>query len=102
MDNQVFLVVEATPNLSNQDELNAYSSLAPVLMKKHGGTPVSRYVVESKIGAGEHPKAIAVISFPNKESVDNFLVKDPEYQKLIPLRNEAFSEIHFYVCREQV
>jgi len=102
MENQVFLIVEATPNPHNKEDMQIYGSQAPVLMKKHGGIPVARYTVESIIGSGEKPAAIAVISFPNREAIQNLLVNDPEYQQLIPNRDKAFTSIRFLVCNEQI
>lgn len=102
MENQVFLIVEATPNPDNQAALQSYGSQAPTLMKKHGGIPVARYSVESSIGSEEKPAAIAVISFPNREAIQDLLVNDPGYQLLIPSRNKAFTSIKFFVCNEQI
>lgn len=102
MENQVFLIVEATPNPDNQAELQSYGSQAPTLMKKHGGIPIARYSVEASIGSEEKPAAIAVISFPNREAIQDLLVNDPDYQLLIPSRNKAFKDIKFLVCNEQV
>lgn len=102
MENQVFLMVEATPNPDNKEDLQAYGSQAPLLMKKHGGIPIARYSVESVVGEGDKPSAYAVISFPNREAIQDLLVNDADYQKLIPLRNNAFKSIRFFVCNEQV
>lgn len=102
MENQVFLMVEATPDPENTEALQAYGSQAPLLMKKHGGVPIAHYSVESTIGEGEKPAAYAVISFPNREAIEEFLVNDPDYQKLIPNRDKGFKSIRFFVCNEQI
>ena len=49
METPTFLIVEATPNSENKNELQSYSSQAPAIAKKHGGVPVASYNVESAI-----------------------------------------------------
>jgi len=102
MTTPAFLIVEATPNPENKNELQSYSAQAPTLMKKHGGVPLARYSVESMIDSVEKPAAFAVISFPSKNAIQDLLVNDPDYQKLIPLRDKGFKSIRFFVCNEQI
>ena len=102
METPIFLIVEATPNMENQNELQGYSSQAPAIATKHGGVRIASYTVESAINSEEKPAAIAVFSFPNREAVQDLLINDPDYQQLIPLREKAFKSIRFLVCNEQI
>ncbi len=102
MENPVFLVVEATANTANIEDLQQYQSLAPTILKKYGGVPVASYNVEAAIYTQEKPAAFAVFSFPSREAIQNLLVDDAEYQKLIPIRDKAFKSIKYFVCSEKV
>ena len=101
METPIFLIVEATPNPENMTELQAYASQAPAITKKHGGVPVASYNVESAVYADQQPGVIVVVSFPNREAIDNLLVNDPDYQKLIPLRDKGFKNIRYLICSEK-
>ena len=100
METPTFLIVEATPNPENKSELQSYSSQAPAIAKKHGAVPIASYNVESAIGSEEKPAAIAVFSFPSREAIQDLLINDPDYQRLIPLRDKGFKSIRFLVCNE--
>ena len=102
METPTFLIVEATPNPENKDELQSYSSQAPAILKKYGGAPVASYNVETAMDSGENPAVVAILSFPNREAIQELLVNDPDYQQLIPLRDKGFKSIRFFVCNEQI
>ena len=92
METPTFLIVEATPNPENKDELQSYSSQVPV----------ASYNVETAMDSGGNPAVIAILSFPNREAIQELLVNDPDYQQLIPLRDKGFKSIRFFVCNEQI
>ena len=100
MENKTFLVVEATPNPENMEDLKTYGSQSYPIMEKHGGVRVANYNVESVLDSGEKPAIVGVISFPNREAIQNLLVNDADYQKLIPFRDKGFKSIRFFVCNE--
>ena len=100
MENQTYLVVEATPNPDNAEDLQKYGSQSYGFMAKHGGTPVASYKVESVMDSGEKPAMIGVFSFPNREAIQELLVNDPEYQQIVPFRDKGFKSIRFFVCGE--
>ncbi len=101
MEYPPFLMIEATPNLENREDLQSYLSQAPAITRKHGGIPVATYDVEKAIDSGEIPSVFAVMSFPNRDSVHE-LFNDPEYQKLIPLRDKGFKSIRYFICNEKI
>ena len=101
MENQTFLIVEATPNMDNKEDLMNYTSQAPVITKKHGGIPVAQYNIESVFDSDEKPAVIAILSFPNKEAIQDLLKNDLEYQKLIPSRDKAFKYLRYFIASEK-
>jgi len=101
MENQTFMIVEATPNPENMEDLQSYGPTAYALLEKHGGVRIANYTVESAIEGGDKPGAIAVFSFPNPGAIQDLLFNDPEYQKIVPLRDRGFKSIRFFVCGEQ-
>lgn len=100
MENQVFLVVEATPNPKNMEDLQKYGGQSYAIMEKHGGVRVANYNVESVMDSGEKPAIIGVFSFPSREAIENLLVNDADYQALIPYRDKGFKSIRLFVCNE--
>lgn len=98
MENQTFLVVEATPNPDNAEDLQKYGSQSYAIMAKHGGVPVSNYKVETAMDSGDKPAMIGVFSFPNREAIQDLLVNDPDYQRIVPFRDKAFKSIRLFVC----
>lgn len=101
MENQTFMVVEATPNPEGMEDLQSYGAQAYALLQKHGGVRVAQYGVESATDGGDKPAAYAVFSFPNSDAIQNLLFNDPDYQNIIPLREKAFKSIRYFVCHEQ-
>lgn len=98
MDDQTFLVVEATPNPDNAEDLQKYGSQSYAIMAKHGGVPVANYKVDSVMDSGEKPAMVGVFSFPNREAIHELLVNDPDYQQIVPFRDKGFKSIRLFVC----
>ena len=101
MENQTFMVVEATPDPDNMEDLKNYGPKAYELLEKHGGVRIANYNVESALDGGDKPAAFAVFSFPNPDAIQNLLFNDPDYQKIVPLRDSGFKSIRYFVCGEQ-
>jgi uncharacterized protein (DUF1330 family) len=97
MEAQTFLVVEATPNPDNSEDMQKYGSQSYGIMAKHGGEPAANYKVQSVMDSGEKPAMIGVFSFPSAEAI-NEMVNDPEYLAIVPYRDRAFSSIRLFVC----
>lgn len=97
MDTQTFLVVEATPDPNNAEDMQKYGSQSYGIMAKHGGEPVANYKVQSAMDSDDRPAMIGVFSFPSPEAV-NAMVNDPEYLAIVPFRDRAFSSIRLFVC----
>jgi len=84
------------------DELQSYGGQSQLFLKKHGAVKVSGYNVEASVGSDEKPAMIGIFSFPNREAIQNLLVNDPEYQKIVPLRDKGFKSIKFFIGSESV
>jgi len=100
MDNQTFLIVEATPNPENMEDLQKYGSQSYDILAKHGGVRIAQYNVESVVDGGDKPAFVGVFSFPSQEAIQDLLVNDPDYQKLVPFRDKGFRNIRFFTCNE--
>ena len=92
MNSKTFFIIEATPNPKNPEALQSYLSTAPRITTQYGGVAVAKYTVETVLDGGEKPAMFAVMSFPDRASIDG-LFNDPDYKKLIPLRDLGFSSI---------
>lgn len=99
MKSKTFLIIEATTNPENPEALKEYLSTAPEITKEYGGVLVAKYEVEKSLDEDDKPDMFAVMSFPYRASVDS-LFNDPEYKKLIPLRDLGFSKIRYFICNE--
>ena len=97
----VFLHIEATPNLNEMDALKSYLSQAPYIMKEFGGVHIATYDVERALDGADSPAVFAVISFPSRDAIDNFF-EDSAYQAIVPLRDQGFSHLRFYVTSERI
>jgi uncharacterized protein (DUF1330 family) len=100
MENRTFMVVEATPNPENMEDLQKYGSQSYAILEKHGGVRVANYNVKSVLDSGEKPALIGVFSFPNPEAIQNLLFNDPDYQQLVSFRDKGFKSIRFFVCSD--
>ena len=101
MEDKAILVVEATPNPENMEDLQKYGSKSYSILAKHGGVPVANYKVESTMGSGDSPAMVGVFSFPNKQAIEDLLINDPDYQQIVPFRDKGFKSIQFMICSEQ-
>lgn len=65
-----------------------YAQKAMATITKHGGELVIRGAIEGALaGAADH-HSIAVVKFPNIKTLNKWYAS-PEYQSVVPLRNEA-------------
>lgn len=101
MEYPVFLVVEATPDLNNIQVLQRYLDQSSALSLTYGAVPIAQYDVERALENAEAPAMLSVISFPDRKAIDA-LFSAPEYKKLLPLRQQGFSTIRYYICNEKI
>ncbi len=100
MENKTFMVVHATPDPENMEDLQKYGAQSYAILASHGGVPVANYKVQSVLDSGDKPDMIGVFSFPSPEAIQDLLFNDPEYQKIVPFRDKGFKSIRFFVSSE--
>ncbi|MGY0217592.1 DUF1330 domain-containing protein [Endozoicomonadaceae bacterium StTr2] len=101
MDYPVFLMIEATPDFDNLEAMVSYMEQAHIVSKAHGVVKVATYDVERALDDASAPSVFSVLSFPHRQAVEA-LFSDPEYQKLLPLRDQGFRDIRYYICSEKI
>lgn len=97
----VFLHIEATPNPNQMTEFQGYLSKVPAIISHYGGVPIATYDVEKALDNQPSAKVFIVVSFPDRQAIEDFFAA-PEYQALIPLRDQGFSHLRFYITSERV
>lgn len=75
-------------NVKDPELFKTYAEGAAASMKPFGGQVVIKGKLSQQLAGESMFENIAVVSFPNKESLDSWFSSDA-YQKLIPLRDEA-------------
>jgi uncharacterized protein (DUF1330 family) len=95
-DTPVFLIINSIPNPEKMESVQAYlSQIMPVLMAG-GGKPVGRYRVTSQVVGEGGPKMVALLEFPNEQSITDMINGD-SFTALAPLRDEAFLQLSLMV-----
>lgn len=87
----VLVLVQGNPKPDKAEILQQYQQVARTIIAKHGGQPVAR---GSGIGSlhGAHKWQVGiVIRFPDEAAARGWY-NDPEYQKALPLRDQAYGE----------
>ena len=96
----VIVVVQGTAQPERLDILKQYQSSARPILAKHGGQPVVRGSAIASL-AGAHKFQIAIVlRFPDLAAV-NAWHNDPDYQKVIPLRTQAYKDLEINVFQEE-
>jgi len=97
----VFLHIEATPNPNEKDALQSYFAQVPSVIKQYGGVPIATYDVERALDNADCAAVFVVVSFPNRNAIDNFF-EDDNYKAIVPLRDRGFSHLRFYITSERI
>jgi uncharacterized protein (DUF1330 family) len=83
-----YLIIEVT--IHDQDLYAEYSKRVPAVVERYGG----RYLVQGgeviSIAGNWRPQRIILVQFETMELVQDFL-SSPEYQALVPLRQQSSS-----------
>lgn len=91
--NKVTLIVTSTPDMAQQESLQAYvAGVMPMLMKL-GGTVIKRNIIESTYHGETTFTHLLIMDFPSKEALVA-MFDGASYQALIPARDQAFSEVN--------
>ncbi len=95
----VLVIVQGTPNPERADQMKQYQSGAGPIVAKHGGQLVARGSGIEGL-AGHHKWTVgAVLRFPDLAAVHAWH-NDPEYQKIVPIRTQAYQDLEITVFQE--
>jgi len=101
MNKPVFLLVEATPNIEEQESMMSYLSKAPIVTKEHGGVTVATYDVEKSLNENDNATIYSIISFPNQQEI-KALFNSPAYKALVAERDRGFSYLRYHIVNERI
>jgi len=95
----IIVLVQGTPRADRKEALAAYQQVARGTIAKHGGEVLAR---GSGLGALHGPgkyQAGIVLRFADKAAAEGWY-SDPEYQKVLPTRDQAFAELEINMFQE--
>lgn len=85
----VLVLVQGNPKPEKATVLQEYQQVARTIIGKHGGQPVARGSGVGSLHGSRKWQVGIVIRFPDEAAVKAWY-NDPEYQKVVPLRDEAY------------
>jgi uncharacterized protein (DUF1330 family) len=95
----VIVLVQGTPNHERKEALAEYQQTARTVIAKHGGQVVTRGSgLGSLHGSGNFQVGI-VIRFADRAAAEGWY-SDPEYQKVLPLRDQAYTVLEINMFQE--
>ena len=86
------LIVNATPNPNEAEALAYYSEYAGAILKAHGGNLIGKYTIYETITEKALETNIMMMEFED-DTIIEALTSGEDYQKLIPYRDKAFTQI---------
>ncbi len=95
----VLVIVQGIPHPDRADVLKQYQSIALPLIEKYGGRPIARGKAVARLAGCCDWAVGSILRFPDLDSVRAWY-NDPEYQKVIPMRNQAYSELEINAFQE--
>lgn len=87
----VLVLVQGNPKPEKAAVLQEYQQVARTIIGKHGGQPIARGSGVGTLHGSRKWQVGIVIRFPDEAAVKAWY-NDPEYQKVIPLRDEAYGD----------
>jgi uncharacterized protein (DUF1330 family) len=95
----VIVLAQGTPRPERTEALAEYQQTARAVIAKHGGQPVARGTgLGSLHGSGKFEVGI-VIRFADQAAAEGWY-NDPEYQKVLPLRDQAYAALEINMFQE--
>ena len=95
----VIVLVQGTPHPERKEALAEYQQTARTIIAKHGGQAVARGSgLGSLHGSGKFQVGI-VIRFADQAAAEGWY-NDPEYQKVLPLRDRAYATLEINMFQE--
>jgi len=95
----VLVLVQGNPKPDKADILQQYQQVARTIIGKHGGQPVARGSGLDSLHGSRKWQVGIVIRFPDEVAARGWY-NDPEYQKVLPLRDQAYAELEITMFQE--
>ncbi len=93
---KTLLWIEVASSPDRETAKTEYLEKAGPITAKHGGQPLNTFKVTDAPGHRNALQLAVLFSFPGEQAIHN-LFSDPEYEKLLPIRAKAFSEIRYTI-----
>lgn len=97
MNLKVILIVIAFINPNEPESFDHYVTQIREQYEMVGAKPV-RYPVNHVILGEEQPDFIMVVEFPDQQALQKLFTSE-EYQKLVPYREKAFTELKVFLSQ---
>ncbi len=95
----VLVFIQGDLRPGTEEALNSYRAVARPVIQKHGGQPVGAGGGIKAFGEGKASQVGIILRFPDLAGVEAW-VNDPEYQKVLPLRQKAYARLEINVYQE--
>ncbi len=95
----VLVVVQGNPHPDRAETLQQYQQTARAVIAKHGGQVVARGSGLGSLSGSRRWQVGIVLRFPDQAAV-NAWYNDPDYQKVLPLRAQAYAELEIAMYQE--
>jgi uncharacterized protein (DUF1330 family) len=95
----VLVLVQGNPKPEKADVLQQYQQTARAVIAKHGGQPIARGNGLGALHGGRKWQVGIVVRFPDEAAVKAWY-NDPEYQKVLPLRDQAYADLEITLFQE--
>ncbi|MBI3300633.1 MAG: DUF1330 domain-containing protein [Deltaproteobacteria bacterium] len=95
----VLVVVQGTPRPDRADTLQQYQQTARAVIAKHGGQVVVRGSGLGSLKGVRQWQVGILLRFPDQAAA-NAWYNDPDYQKVLPLRDQAYAELEITMYQE--
>ena len=95
----VIVLVQGNPIPEKAETLQQYQQVARTVIAKHGGQPIARGSGVASLHGGQQRKVGIVVRFPDLAAAQAWY-NDPDYQRVLPLRDQSFTELEINVFEE--
>jgi len=95
----VIVMVQGNPRADRLDTLQQYQQTARTVIAKHGGEVVARGSGLASLSGTRQWQVGILLRFPDRAAVDAWY-HDPDYQKVLPLRDQAYAELEINIYQE--
>ncbi|NIO05693.1 MAG: DUF1330 domain-containing protein [Proteobacteria bacterium] len=95
----VTMIIAGWFDPDHAEERTQYIEAAGSIFKKYGSGMVTSYLPTETLVGDFKPDAVALLEWPSAEACRRAFA-DPEYEKLIPLRDKGLKKVTYTVARK--